>query len=440
MATFSYDAKDRTGKTVSGMIEAEEPSGAAAALREQGLFPLRVEAMTLKSMGGAAASVSLDSALGTSPIVAPVGGPVVSAPAPTLAEVPYSVYNAPVGTQSRVDIAPFFVAVPLPDMAMFYSQLGTLLNAGVTMVSALETLAVQTQSGRLRSILREGAQSVAAGNPFSKTIERHPSVFAPMQIEMIRAAEHGGMMELMCRRLAQYLEREIEIRRKLKRETLYPKIVLAFAWLVGGIILWAKARIGMSTGGPGGYVVASLYILISVFLAWWLTRYLNQFPRIGAAWDEVKMLIPGVGGVARRYATARFTRALGVLYAGGILLPNAVVIAARSCGNRAIANALIEKIPLLHAGQGISGMLAASGLLSPIAVQMARTGEQTGNLDGMMEKVSDYLESEADTKSHQLAVYAGVAALLIAALIVGYIAFSFYGGMFGGMINEAGRE
>ena len=151
------------------------------------------------------------------------------------------------------------------------------------------------------------------------------------------------------------------------------------------------------------------------------------------------MLIPGPGGVSRKYATARFTRALGTLYAGGVLLPNAVAIAARACGNRAIGQALVNQVGALYNGGGISGMLAQSGLLSPIAIQMARTGEQTGNLDAMMDKVSDYLETEADAKAHQLAVFAGVAALVFAACVVGYIAISFYVGQFSSIIKETGE-
>jgi type II secretory pathway component PulF len=150
------------------------------------------------------------------------------------------------------------------------------------------------------------------------------------------------------------------------------------------------------------------------------------------------MLIPGAGGVTRRYATARFTRALAALYGSGVLLPNAVAIAARACGNRAIGQRMLDNVPLLMAGQGIGAMLAASGLLSPIAVQMAKTGEQTGNLDLMMNKVADYLENEADTKAHQLAVFSGVAALLIAACVVGYIVISFYVGQLNSVMNAAG--
>lgn len=411
MATFRYTARDTRGNVVSGIIEALEEKAAAQALRAQGLFPSRIEAAPV--VAGAAA-VTVD-------------GPSFSAASP----------SAPaIGAQSSVHAAPFLMGVPLPELAMFYRQLATLANAGVPMVQALTTLATQTRNGRLRGILNEAAQTVASGHPLSRTLERHPTVFETMQIEMIRAAEHSGMLERMCNRIADYLEREIEIRRKLKKETLYPKIVLFVAACVALLLGFLKS----GSQGFWGLFRFGAAVVIGGFALWWAGRFLNQFPAIGAAWDEVKMLIPGPGGVLRKYATARFTRALGALYGGGVLLMNAVPIAARACGNRAIGQALVSKSYLLQQGQGIAEMLAASGLLSPIAVQMARTGEQTGSLDTMMDKVADYLEDEADQKSHQLAVFAGVGALILAAMVVGYIAFSFYGGMFGAALSEAGKE
>lgn len=422
MPTFTYEAKDKSGNAVSGIIEAVEPRGAASLLREQGLWPLRIEMLSPGAGGGAATLAP--PAPPASPLSSPQPPPIDSAPAYQPAP--------PMGSQSKVDAAPFLVTVPLQDLATMYRQLATLLNAGVPMVQSLTSLAQQTRSGRLHSLLQEAIQTVSAGHPLSAVMVKHPSVFTGIQVEMIRAAETSGMMEQMCNRLADYLERELEIRRKLKKETLYPKIVLFVACLVS--LLFGFLRSGAE--GFFGQVKFGASVLLLGFGIWWLARYLNQFPAFGAAWDNVKMMIPGPGGVARKYATARFTRALGALYGGGILLTNAVPIAARACGNRAIGQTLLDHVGMLHEGQGLSGMLAASGLLSPIAVQMARTGEQTGSLDTMMDKVADYLESEADSKAHQLAVFAGVGALLFAALVVGYMVVSFYGGYFTNTFNQ----
>lgn len=415
MPTFSYDAKNKTGDRVSGIIDALEERGAASALREQGLWPTRIEAV--------GAGAFAPSPVGMSPSIPFNGGGSFSPDAPA------------VGTPTRIDAAPFLVAVPLPALIMLYRQLATLLNAGVPMVQALTTLINQTTHGRLKQILTEMSQAVAGGNPLSSIMERYPAVFASMEVEMIRAGEASGMLEKMCNRIADYLEREVEIRRKLKRETLYPKIVL----FVAGCVLLLLGFIKSGATGLKGNLLFSFVVGAAAFGLWWLFRFLNQFPAFGAGWDQFKMLIPGPGGVSRKYATARFTRALGTLYAGGVLLPNAVAIAARACGNRAIGQALLNQVGQLYNGGGISGMLAQSGLLSPIAVQMARTGEQTGNLDAMMDKVADYLENEADAKSHQLAVMAGVGALIFAAVLVAYIAISFYVGQFSSIIKSSGE-
>jgi type IV pilus assembly protein PilC len=401
MPTFSYHAKDRQGRQISGLIEAVNPSLAAASLREQGLFPTKIEQ--------AAAGATFDHSLPPTPDPQRP----LSLPAP-----------------SRVEAMPFAVSVPLPELAMFYRQFATLLRSGVPLLQALNALEQQTRHTRLKAILRDCQAAIASGAPLSKVMERYPAVFTSMQTELIRAGETGGMLENMCNRLADYLEREIEIRRKLQRETLYPKIVLSLAGIVGLIVKWAQA--GM--GATGSALVmerlkfAAIVAALGVFL-WWLARFLNQFPAFGAAWDNIKMFIPGVGGVSRRYATARFCRALGALFAGGVSIVRAVEIAGRACGNRAIAQAMLDGVPMLMSGQGIATVLAQSGVLSPIAVQMARTGEQTGSLDDMLNRVADFLESEADMKAHRLATVLGVVAILVAAVVVLMLAIQAYTGV-----------
>ncbi len=422
MPTFSYDAKNKTGERVSGIIDAIESRGAAEQLREQGLWPTRIE--LVRSAPSAFISPPASGPMNSVPEIGSNGfGAASSAPV-----------NPVVGAQSRIDAAPFLSSVPLPTLVVMYRQMATLMNAGVPMVQAITTLTQQTTNGRLRQILGECTQAVAGGNPLSSVMARYPSVFANMEVELIKAGETSGMLTRMCNRIADYLEREIEIRRKLKKETLYPKIVLSLA----GCVLLLLGFLKYGQAGLKSRLLIGVVVLVGGFAIWWAARFLNQFPAIGAAWDRFKMLIPGPGGVSRKYATARFTRALGTLYSGGVLLPNAVAIAARACGNRAIGQTLVDGIGALYNGGGISGFLAQSGLLSPIAVQMARTGEQTGSLDDMMDKVADYLESEADAKSHQLATFTGVGALILAAVVVAYIAISFYVGQFSSIMKEAG--
>jgi type II secretory pathway component PulF len=313
---------------------------------------------------------------------------------------------------------------------MFYRQFATLLRSGVPLIQALNALEQQTRHTRLKQILRECQATISNGAPLSQVMANYPAVFTTMQVELIRAGETGGMLETMCNRLADYLEREIEIRRKLSRESLYPKIVLSLAGIVYLIVKWTRAGMG-ATGNALVLEKVKFAAIVAVTLAflWWLARFLNQFPAFGAAWDNVKMFIPGVGGVSRRYATARFCRALAALFAGGVNIVRAVEIAGRACGNRAIAQAMLDGVPLLMSGKGIAAVLEQSGVLSPIAVQMARTGESTGSLDEMLNRVADFLESEADMKAHRLATVMGVLAILVAAVIVLMIAIQAYTGM-----------
>ncbi len=418
MSTFTYQAKDPEGKDVSGIIEADDARGAASSLREQGLFTLHLAAAT----NPRPATVFMPGASGSAPIT-----PDFSPAYPRM------------GMQGRVYVAPFLLAVPLPQLAMTYRQMATLLDAGVPMVQSLSTLAQQTSHGGLKAILNEAANTVASGHPFSDVMEKHPAVFAQIQIELIRAGEMGGLLETTCNRIADYLERENDMRSRLKRETVYPKIVLG----VAGIVILILTFVQSGMGKTGVSLVVSrvgfaAIVGVIAFGVWWLIRFSGQFPAFGAGWDRLKMLIPGAGDVARKYATARFSRALGALYAGGVNLVRAVEISARSCGNRAIGDQILSFAPALSMGESLSAILGRSGLLSPTAVQMAHTGEQTGSLDTMLNKVADYLESEADAKAHQLAVVTGVLALIVAACVVAYIAISFYTSMSGDVMREAG--
>jgi type II secretory pathway component PulF len=401
MPTFSYHAKDHEGRQISGLIEAVNPSLAAASLREQGLFPSKIE-------------------------LAPPGTTYDH----TLPPTPNPQRPLSLDQPNRIEAAPFAVSVPLQELAMFYRQFATLLRSGVPLIQALNALEQQTRHTRLKQILRECQATISNGAPLSQVMANYPAVFTTMQVELIRAGETGGMLETMCNRLADYLEREIEIRRKLSRESLYPKIVLSLAGIVYLIVKWTRAGMG-ATGNALVLEKVKFAAIVAVTLAflWWLARFLNQFPAFGAAWDNVKMFIPGVGGVSRRYATARFCRALAALFAGGVNIVRAVEIAGRACGNRAIAQAMLDGVPLLMSGKGIAAVLEQSGVLSPIAVQMARTGESTGSLDEMLNRVADFLESEADMKAHRLATVMGVLAILVAAVIVLMIAIQAYTGM-----------
>jgi len=229
MPLFIYRAQESNGQLTEGRIDARDASAVAVELRNRGLVPVRIERDT--TGGGSYASVA---GINTAPQAAPVS------------PHPHSTGtgNGRVGAVSRLELAPFLTAVPLPDLAAMYRQLATLLHAGVPMLQAVSALGDQTRQARLKRVLLQAGMLVSSGQPFSAAMERHPAVFSTMQVELIRAGEMGGMLETMCNRIADYLERETEIRRKLKRETLYPKIVLFVAFLTSVVVGFAQAGMG----------------------------------------------------------------------------------------------------------------------------------------------------------------------------------------------------
>ena len=429
MPTYTYNAETKLGEQSTGVIEANSPALAAAYLREQGLIPIKIATSTMAcKLENSTQSTQRPSSIGQT-----IGLEALDPPGP---RGRFSMIQ-----QLSRTFPPLLEEVQPMELATFYRQLAAMLHAGMPMVLAINGIRQQTTNATLKKILEDTARAVSVGRSLSDAMDAYPNVFNRMQCALIRAGELGGMLEGMCSRLAHYLEREVLIRTKLKRETLKPKITLFIAGIVVLILSWTQA--GMGQAGLD-VVWSKLLFVFSVALigcaAWWIFQFLNKHPKFGAVWDELRMLIPGTGSVTRAYATAQFARALGALYAAGVLLPTAVDIAARSCGNRAIASAMIESVPVLMHGGGLSEMLASSGLLSDVAVQMARTGDQTGSIDAMMDKVADYLESDADSKSHQLAMAAGVGMLLFAGVIVGILVIGFYGGYFSSITNGSGSQ
>jgi type II secretory pathway component PulF len=436
MPTFSYTARDPHGNTVSGMIEASEPRGAAESLHEQGLFPMRIEqvgrtmARTLKENDQLPSEEATPDGVPVAPLPPDEPGtfaPPLQAPGPA-GPPPPTGDNGSNGfapePRPKIEMIPWATGVRLPELAVMYRELATLMNAGVPMGQSFAALSDQSRSVRLRAILRDCEAAIARGQPISSVMREHPTVFTPLQYEMIRAGETTGGIDLMCSRLAGYLEREIELRRRIKQQTLTQKFTLGVAALVIMVL-------SAVTGGAAMFWTAfgTEATIVGVgFGLWWGGRYLYQFPEFAAGWDTIKLAIPGIGGVGRRYATARFARSLATLYTGGVPIFRAVTIAAKTCGNGAIASQLLSQVDSLNHGGSITDLLMRARLLSPLAVQMARTGEQTGSLDVMMEKVADNLESEADVQAHQLSVTLGVSMTLIAGLITLIICIAGYGG------------
>jgi type IV pilus assembly protein PilC len=393
MPLYEYTARDQQGNPSRGTVEADSNSVAAARLRAQGLWVtgLRTAGATREASRTASAEATLSM-------------PVV---------------NAPRG--SPLDA--WWTGVSLKDLAIFFRQFGTMVNAGMPLSRSLSILASQTSSRRLQQVIADLAAQVQAGGKLSEAFRRHPALFRPVQIAMIEAAEAGGLLDRMLNRIADYLEREYEIRLEIKRRTLYPKLLLLAAVFIppvkvlifDGIVPYLRATVGMI-----------LPLFLWVVGLWLVFRLLFQIPAFRVLYDGIKLAIPVLGKNVRQFAVGKFCRSLAALYGAGLPVGRALRTSADACDNTLIARAVHRQTPRVERGEPLSAALAGTGLFSPIVLGMVATGEHAGDMEGMLTKVADYQEREAEHSTRQLIVVLGVVVLLAVALMIAVQVVGFY--------------
>ncbi len=339
---------------------------------------------------------------------------------------------------------PIISGVVLKDLVQFYRQFATLINAGLTIHQSLSSLEATTQNPKLQEIARAGMKQVQQGGRFSEVMAQYPWIFNSLQLEMIRAAEEGGMLDQVLRHIADYVEHELEMRRMISRETFYPKVVLFFALMImgrTGLTGGALAVVGLVVGEAGGaggvgYLANTVgfggAILLTIFAAVAIYRlFFFNAVAVRETVDRIKISLPVVGKITRQFALARFARSFAALYRGGFTMSRALEIAGSSSGNAVVQKVVHEAIPAAQHGMLVSDKLRASGLFPPMIIDMFHTGEMTGGLDTMMDKSADYFEEEAKLKSHQAAIVFGVIIFFIVAILVGNAVISGYVGLAG---------
>jgi len=392
MPRFTYTARDRSGNPSSGIIEADSNSGAAALLRERGLWVTALQAEA-----------------------GPRDGTTRRAPEEGVAKK-------------------LFSPISLRDLALFYRQFHTLLNAGMPLYQSIATLGEtrQTPNAHLRRVLAEMGQMLLAGTRLSEGMSRYPWLFDRMQVRMVEAGEQGGMLVEILDRLARYLEREYELRLEVKRKTLYPKLLLV-------AVIFIPAVPTLVLAGPLAYVREIWAIIWRVVVFGVPLFYAARlFVRTRAGrdlWDTVKLALPLTGSLVRKMAAARFARTLAALYGAGVPISQALGLAGEACGNSVLERASTRMRPAVERGCSVSQTLEATGFFPPMFVGMVATGESTGNLDEMLEKAADYYEEESKHATVQLVTILGVALLLVMGLMVAIKVISFWTGYFGGLLG-----
>ncbi|GIV07415.1 MAG: type II secretion system protein F [Fimbriimonadales bacterium] len=401
MPIFRYVAQTPEGREVRGTVQAATRLEATDAVRKQGYWLLELYAE----------------------------------PEPT----------TPVRAAHKSVWQPLFGGVPLKTLAVFFRQFATMLAAGVPIYQALETLGNQRGgNAKLRRALADIRNALLAGERLADAFDKHHALFPPIARAMIRVGETSGALENTLRQVATYLENELELRRLISRVTFYPKLVMFFAILIPGLIPALITMVGAQGGAPVGETLAGIVwtyakILLTVFAIWAAFRLAMQAQGFRYAWGLLTVSLPWIGFTVRQLALARFARALSALYSAGLPLSQAIRYAADAASNEYLRSRIQPAGSKLEAGLSITETFASTGVFPPMVMDMVATGENTGELGFMMDKVAEYYEEEGKLRSHQAGYILGVAVYLGVAIYVAIIVIQYYAGYFSAIFGAAGQ-
>ncbi|RYG75018.1 hypothetical protein EON80_02005 [bacterium] len=315
--------------------------------------------------------------------------------------------------------------------SLYFHQLHALLNAGVGLSFALDTLSEQGPNRGLRQASAEMSRRVSDGNSWAKEMRKYPNLFSRMTIAIIESAEATGFLDKACQMLSEDGEREHQIYQTIKQETWYPKLLLFFSTVIFALPI--TLSLGFATVTLE--MKHQVWILAAIWLPWLVGSYFWPLlpPDSQLRWkiDEMRLKIPIAGKTVRGFATAKFCRFLSISYAAGMSFPQGVALASAACGNVVLAEKLRSTIPALQAGQQLSDVLIATGELPSTVLPLLRTGEATGDLDVQLQTAARFLEMDAGTALKQAVTAFNVLMLVLVCVKIGTQVVQYYLRMYG---------
>ena len=318
--------------------------------------------------------------------------------------------------------------VALADLVIFTRQLATMIDAGLAMVQSLQALAEQTTNKVMRDVIHDVCTRVEGGDSFSDALRKHPKVFDRLYVSMVGAGEQGGLLAEILARLATYLENTARLRKKVKSAMMYPTVVVIVAvgisifLLVKVVPVFAECFKGFGAELPAptqfmidlSNLVKRYFLLITptvgaLVYSWF--AYIKTKPG-REFWDRTRIKLPIFGMIAHKICLGRFTRTLASLIRSGVPILEVLNIVSNTCGNVVMEKAIRVAASDIEKGEGISVALAKHPIFPTMIIRMITAGEQTGKIESMLERVSDFLDEEIET------TLAGLTALIEPLLIV----------------------
>lgn len=304
-------------------------------------------------------------------------------------------------------------SVSLQDLVVFTRQLATMIDAGLAMVQSLQALAEQTTNKIMRDVIKDICTRVEGGDSFSEALVKHPKVFNRLYVCMVAAGERGGLLAEILARLATYLENTARLRKKVKSAMMYPVVVTVIAiaitifLLVKVVPVFADVYKGFGQNLPGptqalinlsNFVKQYLLIILPAmggvvyaWLAYIKTKTGREF------WDRTRIKLPIFGQIAHKICLARFTRTLASLVRSGVPILEVLQIVSNTVGNVIMEKAVRTTAGDIERGEGIAVALGKHPVFPAMIIRMITAGEQTGKLESMLERISDFLDDEIET-------------------------------------------
>ncbi len=410
MSSYCYEAVDSGGLKTNGTLDVMDQSEALRRIKEMGLFPTKITQ------------------------------------APALGTRPTRLSRKPLSRFKTLNPAiPFFSGRIKPSaLAVFTRQLATLVEAGMPLLRGLRTLQEQGENRTLERLLGEIALSIETGGSLSDALAEHPKIFNRLYVNMVKAGELGGALEITLRRLAEFIEKAQKIKNKVKAAMFYPMAVMVVAAGIVGVMMafviprFQQVFDGLLNGAPlppftalvlhissvlkDHIVVAGIILIAGVATA-------NAVIR--TAWgrwtlDGFKLRMPILGPVFRKLAISRFTRTLGTLLSSGVPILQALTIVKETSGNAVVGNVISKVHESVKEGETIAVPLKASRVFPSMVAGMVDIGEQTGALPDMLMKIADGYDEEVDNAVISMTSLLEPLMIVFLAIIVGSIVIAMF--------------
>jgi type IV pilus assembly protein PilC len=394
--TFSYRVRDRNGKIVAGTLQADNQGAVAAKLRQMGYAPIQIT-------------------------------------------------EAKAGLKTEISL-PGLDRVKLKDLAVFSRQFATMINSGLSLLRALTILAEQTENKKLAAVVGQVRNEVEQGAALSTALSRHPKIFSRLYVSMVKAGEVGGFLDKVLLDLASSIEKEVELRGKVRSAMTYPVVVFVlvilivtamllfivptfeklYAQLQGELPMLTQLLINVSKAMK---IIAPVG-LVAVIGGSFAYKRVKQSERGGLIIDKGKLRAPVFGSLVQKTALSRFSRTFATLLSAGVPILQALEIVSETVGNEVVSRAIRDVQDSVREGESLAGPLAKHAVFPPMVVQMLAVGEETGAIDTMLGKVADFYDQEVEAAVESITSLIEPLLIVVMGGTVGVMVIALYMPMF----------